>query len=87
MNTHEIIMLFKTGLTVNEIARRTGDDAHAILLFLTRQGYWSKYCSECVVRKCGDCRGFAELGRPISVQDQIDALAKLNRGAKSHAKE
>jgi hypothetical protein len=76
-----IVRLFKAGHTVNEIASETRIDKDKILLFLTRIGYWSQYCSDCTVKRCYDCRGLQELGKPLSVQDKIDLMADLKRKA------
>lgn len=72
-----IIELFRAGQTVNEIAERVQQDAHQILLFLTAKGFWSEYCSGCEIKRCYDCKGLAELGKPISIQDRIDIIARL----------
>ena len=72
-----ILNLFKSQKTVREIAEATGYDKREILLFLTGIGKWSQYCSTCVLKRCYDCKGLEELGKPISVQDEIDLLARL----------
>ena len=73
----EVIVLFKKDKTVREIADATGFDKQDILRFLTKEGYWSEYCSECVVKRCYDCPGLSELGKPISIQDRINLIAKM----------
>ena len=78
----EIIVLFKKNKTVREIAGVTRFDQQTILEFLTKEGYWSKNCSECVVKRCYDCPGLSELGKPVSIQDQIDVIAKLKNDKK-----
>jgi len=75
----EIIALFKTDKTAREIAELTGFDKQVILEFLTKKGYWSEYCSECVVKRCYDCPGLNTLGRPVSIQDRIDLIAKMRK--------
>lgn len=78
----EVILLFKKDKTAREIAELTGFDKQDILEFLTKKGYWSDNCSECVVKRCYDCIGLSELGRPISIQDRIDLIAKLKNDEK-----
>jgi len=73
----EIMLLFKQQKTVREIAEITGHDKRDILLYLTKLGKWSAYCSGCVLKRCYDCKGLEELGKPISIQDEIDFLAML----------
>lgn len=73
----EIIVLFKKNKTVREIADVTGFDKQAILEFLTKEGYWSVNCSGCVVKRCYDCIGLYELGKPISIQDRINFIAEM----------
>ena len=75
----EIIRLFRADKTVREIAEATKIDKREILLHLTKLGLWSKYCSECVLKRCYDCKGLSELGQPIGVQDQIDLIVELKR--------
>lgn len=81
----EIVVLFKKDKTVREIAALTGYDEKEVLLWLTKNGYWSKYCSECVLKRCYDCKGLYELGQPIGVQDQIDL--KVTLGGKNDGKD
>lgn len=73
----EIVILFKKNETVRTIAELTGFDKQDILEFLTKEGHWSDNCSECVVKYCYDCPGLSELGRPISTQDRINAIARM----------
>lgn len=73
---HEIIVLFHKDKTVREISELLGYDRQEILYFLTKKGYWSDNCSECQVKRCYDCPGLEELGRPISVQDRINFIAR-----------
>ena len=75
----KIISLFKKNLTVNEIANKTGVSAKNILLWLTSKGFWSQYCSSCMLKRCYECRGLQELGKPISTQDQIDLIANFRK--------
>ena len=75
----QIIKLFKEGKTVREMEDATKYDKKDILLFLTGSGLWSKYCSTCVLKRCFDCPGLEELGKPLGAQDQIDLLANLKR--------
>lgn len=69
--------LFRQGKTVREISTETGLDEKEILLTLTKSGLWSPYCSECVVKRCYECKGLSELGKTVSIQDSIDAVAAL----------
>ncbi len=73
----EIIVLFKKDKTVREIEELTGFNKQDVLLFLTKEGYWSENCSGCVVKRCYDCPGLSELGKPISTQDRIDFIARM----------
>jgi len=80
-----IISLFRKDKTVQEIAELTGYDKKEILFWLTKNGYWSKYCGECVLKGCYGCKGLYELGCPIGIQDQIDLkviLARINNDSK-----
>ena len=77
----EIIVLFKKDKTVREIAELTRFDKKQVLEFLTKNGYWSENCSECVVKRCYDCPGLSELGKPISIQDQINIIARMKNDA------
>lgn len=72
---HEIIVLFKEEKTMREISELMGYDKQVILEFLTKKGYWSNNCSGCRLKRCYDCRGLEELGRPVSIQDQINFIA------------
>lgn len=74
-----IVKLFRRDLTVNEISEATGIAPREVLLFLTARGYWSKFCSDCSLKRCYDCRGLAELGQPISAQDTIDLIAATKK--------
>lgn len=78
----EIIVLFKKDKTAREISKITGFDKENILEFLTKEGYWSENCSGCVVKRCYDCPGLSELGRPISTQDRIDLIAEMKNDKK-----
>jgi len=78
----EIIILFEQRKTVNEIATLTGFDAQTILEFLTKEGYWSENCSGCTIKRCYDCPGLEELGRPVSIQDRIDFIARMKNDSK-----
>jgi len=69
--------LFKEQITVREMAEVTGFDMEDILMYLTTNKYWSKYCSSCELRSCYDCPGFEKLGR-LDIQDRIDLLAQKN---------
>lgn len=71
----EIIVLFKQDKTAREIAERTGFTKEDILFFLTKESHWSKYCSSCVLKRCYDCQGLQELGKPVSIQDRINFMA------------
>lgn len=73
----EVIVLFKKRNTVREIADLTGFDKQIILEFLTKEGYWTENCIECKIKRCYDCPGLEELGRPVSIQDRIDFLARM----------
>ncbi len=73
----EIIVLFKEDKTVHEIAELLKLYKQDVLLFLTKEGYWSENCSECVVKRCYECPGLSELGKPISTQDRIDLIARM----------
>ena len=75
----EVIRLFRTGKTVREIAEATKIDKREILLHLTKLGLWSKYCSECVLKRCYDCKGLSELGKPVGIQDKIDLIVDLKK--------
>ena len=75
----EIIVLFKKRHTIREIADLTGFNKQTILEFLTKEGYWSQNCSSCVIKRCYDCTGLEEFGRPVSVQDRIDFLARMKK--------
>lgn len=72
----EILRLFYDMLTVNQIAEKTHTDNKEILLFLTKEGHWSKVCSSCVIKDCYNCKGLEEFGKTISVQDRIDFIAR-----------
>ena len=78
----EIIVLFKKNNTVTEIAEQTEYSKQDVLEFLTKEGYYSENCSGCVVKRCYECPGLSELGRPISIQDQINLIAKLRNEKK-----
>ena len=78
----EIIILFKKDKTAREIAELTGFDKQTVLEFLTKENYWSEYCSGCTVKRCYDCSGLRELGKPISMQDQIDLIARMKNATK-----
>jgi len=84
---HLVMSLYHANATVNEIAQKTSLDPNAILLYLTRRGLWSEYCSECVIKRCYDCRGLSELGKPLSVQDEINLLATLKKSGARNADE
>ena len=73
-------LLFKQKKTIQEISELTGYDQKEILLYLTKIGCWSQYCSTCVIKRCYDCKGLEELGKPVSVQDQIDFIARSKNG-------
>ena len=73
----EIIVLFKEDKTVHEIAELLKLYKQDVLLFLTKEGYWSENCSGCVVKRCYECPGLSELGKPISTQDRIDLIARM----------
>ena len=73
-----ITLLFEEGLTVREIAQITGSDPYHVLLFLTKQKHWSKYCGSCKLRQCYDCPKFTKLGR-LDIQDRIDLIAQRER--------
>jgi len=75
----KILELFRKEKTVSEIATLIGYEKKEILLWLTKSGFWSKYCSECVLKRCYDCRGLSELGKPVGIQDQIDLISYLAR--------
>ena len=79
----KLIKLFSLGKTVQEISEATGIEKRDILLHLTKRGLWSTYCSDCVLKQCFDCRGLSELGKPISVQDEIDLIATMKRKNKT----
>ena len=79
---HEIVVLFRRDKTVREISELLGYDKQEILAFLTKKGYWSDNCSGCSLKRCYDCRGLEELGRPISVQDRINFLARMKNDPK-----
>ena len=73
----EVLKLFHKGKTVREISDVVRQDKKDVLIFLTKLGHWSEYCSNCVLKKCYDCRGLKEIGQPKPVQDQIDLAARL----------
>ena len=73
---NEIIALFNKNCTVREIANRTRIDKQIILEFLTKENHWSNNCSGCSIKRCYDCPGLSELGKPISIQDRINFIAK-----------
>lgn len=79
---HEILILFKNDKTAREIAELLGYDKQDVLSFLTKKGYWSDNCSECNVKRCYDCPGLEELGRPISIQDRINLIARMKNDKK-----
>lgn len=79
---HEIIVLFKKDNTVREISELLGYDKQDILFFLTKKGYWSDNCSGCTIKRCYDCMGLEELGRPVSVQDRINFIARVKNDTK-----
>jgi hypothetical protein len=74
-----VVSLYHANATVNEIAQKTGLDPKAVLFYLTGQGLWSEFCSGCVLKRCYDCRGLSELGKPISIQDEVNLLATLRK--------
>ncbi len=86
----EILKLFREKFTVNQIAARLfvlkqiKIDPKEILLFLTKEGCWSRFCSSCVIKDCYNCKGLEEFGKPISVQDRIDFTAQV-KNAKNKA--
>lgn len=71
--------LFKAGKTAREIAQEVGYGEQDVLLYLTGMGLWSKYCSTCVLKRCFDCKGLEEFGKPISIQDAIDLKASIKK--------
>ncbi|KKN01810.1 hypothetical protein LCGC14_1123920 [marine sediment metagenome] len=73
----EILKLFREMFTVNQIAEKTNVDRKEILLFLTKEGHWSKACSSCVIKDCYNCKGLEEFGKTISIQDRIDFIARV----------
>ena len=77
-----IVKLFSEGLTVNQIAEKTNTSKQDILLFLTREGHWSKFCSSCTIKNCYNCKGLEEFGKPISMQDHIDLIANMKNAKK-----
>ena len=78
----EALKLFHKKFTVNQIAEKTDVDSKEILLFLTKEGCWSQFCSSCVIKDCYNCRGLQEFGKPISVQDRIDFIARMKNATK-----
>ncbi len=72
----ELLKLFQEKFTVNQIAEKTKVDKKEILLFLTKENCWSQFCSSCVIKDCYNCKGLEEFGKPISVQDRIDFIAR-----------
>ncbi len=79
---YELVVLFNKNKTVTEIAERLGYNKQDVLEFLTKEGYYSENCSGCVVKRCYECPGLSELGKPISIQDQINLIAKLRHEKK-----
>ena len=75
------IELFKQGKTVREISDKIGYGSQDILVFLTGKGLWSIYCSGCVLKRCYDCPGLSELGRPLGVQDAIDLKVSIKKSS------
>lgn len=75
------IDLFKQGKTVREISNQIGYTSQDILVFLTGKGLWSIYCSGCVLKRCYDCPGLSELGKPIGVQDVINLKASIKKSS------
>lgn len=73
----EIFALFQKNRTVREIAKQLGYDKQDVLEFLTKKGYWSDNCIECTIKRCYDCPGLEALGRPVSIQDRIDFIARM----------
>lgn len=78
----EALKLFHKKFTVNQIADKTDVNSKEILLFLTKEDCWSKFCSSCVIKDCYNCQGLEELGKPISVQDRIDFIAGVKNATK-----
>lgn len=78
----DILKLFREKFTVNQIAEKTSIGRKDILLFLTKKGFWSEFCSSCAIKNCYNCKGLEELGRPISVQDRIDLIARMKNATK-----
>jgi len=72
-----VVRLFNKRLTVNQISEALKVDEKEVLSFLTAQGYWSKYCSGCVIKNCYNCPGLQDLGKPITIQDRIDFIARV----------
>ena len=78
----EALKLFYKKFTVNQIAEKINVSSKEILLFLTKEGCWSKFCSSCVLKDCYNCKGLEEFGKPISVQDRIDFIARVKNATK-----
>jgi|GEM_PF-5826775 len=76
----KILELFQSGSTVREIAKEVGIEPRPILLYLTKRGFWSEFCSDCVLKRCFDCRGLEELGKPLDAQDKKRLIAGLRGG-------
>lgn len=78
----KVVTLFHQSKTTREIGELTGINKQTILELLTKKSYWSKYCSECTIKRCYDCPGLSKLGKPVSIQDQIDVIASMKNDPK-----